>query len=73
MNKYTVRIILEELEICAESEERANEIAQDIMESDAYTRLHHGLTVVDYATELEEENVDEEELKYIRMLHKTNV
>ena len=61
MNKYTVRIILEELEICAESEERANEIAQDIMESDAYTRLHHGLTVVDYETEPEEENVDEEE------------
>ena len=61
MNKYTVRIILEELEICAESEERANEIAQDIMESDAYTRLHHGLTVVDCETELEEENVDEEE------------
>lgn len=26
-----------------------------------YTRLHHGLTVVDYETELEEENVDEEE------------
>ena len=61
MNKYTVRIILEELEIYAESEERANEIAQDIMESDAYTRLHHGLTVVDYETELKEENVDEEE------------
>ena len=61
MNKYTVRIILDELEICAESKERANEIAQDIMESDAYTRLHHGLTVVDYETELEEENVDEEE------------
>ena len=67
MNKYTVRIILEELEICAESEERANEIAQDIMESDAYTRLHHGLTVVDYETEFEEENVDEEETEVLQI------
>ena len=31
MNKYTVRIIMDELEICAESEDKANEIAQNIV------------------------------------------
>ena len=31
MNKYTVRIIMDELEICAASEDKANEIAQNIL------------------------------------------
>ena len=61
MNKYNVRIILDTLEIYAESEERANEIAQDIMDGDARIHLDHGFGIVDFETELEEENVDEEE------------
>ena len=61
MNKYTVRIILEELEIFAESKDRANEIAQDIMEGDAHTHLAHGFSILDFETELEEEDVEEEE------------
>lgn len=61
MNKYSVTIILDQLEIYAESEERANEIAQDIMDGDAHTHLVHGFSVIDYETELEEEDLDEEE------------
>lgn len=61
MNKYAVRIIVDELEVYAESEERANEIAQDIMDGDAHTHLVHGFSVVDFETELVEEDVDEEE------------
>lgn len=61
MNKYTVRIILDALEIYAESEERANEIAQDIMEGDARIHLDHGFGIVDFETELDEEDVDEDE------------
>lgn len=61
MNKYNVRIILDQLDIYAESEERANEIAMEIMEGDAHTHLAYGFSVVDFDTELEEENVDEEE------------
>lgn len=61
MNKYSVNIILDTLEIYAESEERANEIAQDIMEGDARIHLDHGFSVIDFETELEEEDVDKEE------------
>lgn len=61
MNEYEVRIILDTLTIYAESEERANEIAQDIMEGDAHTHLHHGFSVIDFETELINEDVDEEE------------
>lgn len=49
---YGVRIILDEIEVEAESEDQAKEIAQDIYDSDAYTRLHAGLSVVDYEVEL---------------------
>lgn len=45
MNEYTVRIVLSELTIVAESADRAEEIAVDILNSDAHTRLHHGLCV----------------------------
>lgn len=60
MNKYTVRIITSELEICAESEEEANDIATDIMWGDARTHLDHGFSIDDFETELYEEDVDEE-------------
>lgn len=49
--KYGVRIILDEIEVEAETEEEAREIAQEIYDSDAYTRLHAGLGVVDYEVE----------------------
>ena len=61
MNKYTVRIIMDELEICAESEDKANEIAQNILESDARTHLNHGCFIAGFETDLIEEDVDEEE------------
>lgn len=60
MNKYTVRIIIDELEICAESEDEANKIAQSILESDARTHLNHGCFIADFETDLIEENVNEE-------------
>lgn len=61
MNKYTVRIIMDELEICAESEDRANEIAQEILESDARTHLNHGCFIAGFETDLMEADVDETE------------
>lgn len=61
MNEYEVRIVLDTLTIYAESEERANEIAQDIMDGDARIHLNHGFGIVDFETELVEEDVDEEE------------
>lgn len=45
MNEYTVRIILSELTIVAESSDRAEEIAVNILSSDARTRLTHSLCV----------------------------
>ena len=60
MNKYTVRIIMDELEICAKSEDEANKIAQSILESDARTHLNHGCFIADFETDLIEENVNEE-------------
>ena len=52
---------MDELEICAESEDKANEIAQNILESDAKTHLDHGCFIADFETDLIESNVDEEE------------
>ncbi len=49
--KYGVRIILDQIEVEADSQEEAEEIAQDIYDSDAYTRLHAGLGVIDYEVE----------------------
>lgn len=45
LHNYAVRIVLSELNIVAEDCERAEEIAMEIYESDAHTRLHHGLSV----------------------------
>ena len=45
MNEYNVRIVLSELTIVAESQERAEEIAMKIYEADAHTKLHNGLSV----------------------------
>lgn len=45
MNEYSVRIILSELTVIAESAERAEEIALEIYESDARTHLDHSLCV----------------------------
>lgn len=61
MNRYMVRIIMDELEICAESEDKANEIAQNILEGDARTHLDHGCFIADFETDLIESNVSEEE------------
>jgi len=43
--KYRVRIILDEIEVEAESKEEAEEIAVDVYEGDAGTRLDYGLVV----------------------------
>lgn len=61
MNKYTVRPVYDSVEIFAESEERAIEIATEIFDGDARTHLNHGFSMIDTEVELEEENVDEEE------------
>jgi len=45
MNEYTVRIVLSELTIIAESADRAEEIAMEIYEMDARTHLDHGLVI----------------------------
>ena len=45
MREFSVRIILSELSIMADSAERAEEIAVDILNSDARTQLSHGLCV----------------------------
>lgn len=52
---------MNELEICAESEDKANEIAQNILESDAKTHLNHGCFIADFETDLIEADVDETE------------
>ena len=65
MNRYSVRIILDELDIYAESEDRANEIAQDIMDGDAGTHLLHNFSVIGYDTEIIEENTDEDETEIL--------
>ncbi len=49
--KYAVRIILDTIEVEADSTDEAEEKALDIYESDARTRLSAGLGVVDYETE----------------------
>lgn len=49
--KYGVRIILDEIEVEAGSEEEAKNIAQDIYDGDAHTKLYAGLSVVDYEVE----------------------
>lgn len=45
LHEYTVRIIMSELTIIAESAERAEEIAMEIYEGDARTHLNHSLFV----------------------------
>lgn len=52
---------MNELEICAESENKANEIAQNILKSDARTHLNHGCFIADFETDLIEKNINEEE------------
>lgn len=51
---YRVRIILDEIEVEAETEEEANEIATDVLYGDASTHLAYGLSIIDFETELEE-------------------
>ncbi len=58
MNEYTVRIVLSELTIVAESSDRAEEIAADILNSDAHTRLSHGLCIE--CCEVEDEGLSDE-------------
>ncbi len=45
MQEFSVRIILSELTIVANDAERAEEIAADILNSDARTQLAHGLCI----------------------------
>ena len=45
MKEYTVRIVLSELTVVAESAERAEDIALEIYEGDAHTRIVHDLFV----------------------------
>lgn len=52
---YGVTIILEQIEIEAEDEEEAAEKAIDIYNSDARTRLHNGLCILDAEVELLDE------------------
>ena len=59
MREFSVRIVLSELTIVADSAERAEEIAIDILDSDARTRLSHGLCVE--VCEVEEQGPSEEE------------
>lgn len=57
--EYTVRIILSELTIIAESAERAEEIAMEIYEGDARTHLNHSLFVE--ACEVEDQGPSDED------------
>lgn len=61
LHEYTVRILTSELTIHAYSKERANEIAQEISESDARTQLNYGYTIEDYETCYEGTSDEEEE------------
>lgn len=45
LHEYTVRIVMSELTIVAESRDRAEEIALEIYEGDARTHLDHSLCV----------------------------
>lgn len=58
LHEYNVRIILSEMTIIAESEERAEEIAMEIYRSDARTQLSHGLCVE--CCEVDDEGVSDE-------------
>ena len=61
MYDFAVRIVLSGLTVVADSAERAEEIAQDILDSDARTRLSHGLSVEGYeVSELGPSDEDEE-------------
>lgn len=59
MREYTVRIIMSELTIIAESAERAEEIAMEIYEGDARTHLDHSLFVE--ACEVDEQGPSDED------------
>ena len=58
LHEYTVRIVLSELTIVAESSERAEEIAMEIYEGDARTHLDHSLFVE--CCEVDEEGPSDE-------------
>ena len=58
LHDYTVRIILSELHIVAESRERAEEIAMEIYESDTRTHLDHNFCVE--CCEVDEEGPSDE-------------
>lgn len=60
MAKYSVRIILDEIEVEADSIDEANEIATDVYYGDAYSHLAYGLSIVDFETEKLEDDEDEE-------------
>lgn len=59
LHDYTVRIILSELHIVAESRERAEEIAMEIYESDARTHLDHNFCAE--CCEVEDEGPSDED------------
>ena len=59
LHDYTVRIILSELHIAAESRERAEEIAMEIYKSDARTHLDNNFCVE--CCEVEDEGPSDED------------
>ena len=50
LRQYSVRVVLDEMEIHARGQDEAEEIAMAIYESDARTHLNHGLCVVGFDT-----------------------
>lgn len=59
LHEYTVRIVMSELNIVAESRDRAEEIAMEIYEGDARTHLDHGLCVE--CCEVDDEGLSDED------------
>ena len=60
MARYSVRIILDEIEVEADSIDEANEVATDVFYGDAHTHLDYGLSIIDFETEELEDDEDEE-------------
>lgn len=58
MPRYEVTIILDPVEIEADSPDEAEEIAADLIGADAWTRLHEGLVIAGFDT-VEMEDDDE--------------
>lgn len=58
---YDVTIILDTIKVRARSVEEANEKAADIFDSDPATRLHNGLSILDFETKADKMSDDQED------------